>query len=161
MVLASEIGHAGPIVKVEYQSGGNYANASFGEFEMRLCHTPLSTLTNNFQNNYGGRTPVLVAAANPLLITAVSEAWFGFNCSPVFDYNRQDNLIVEVRWRNTQLSAEVDCWCFDAGSNRGLLYKDYNATEGALGTKINRLRLTLNDVAVSPTTLGRVKGLYR
>lgn len=146
---------------MEYQSYGNYTNAPFGEFEMRLCHTPLSTLTNSFQQNYGGHTPVLVYAANPLHITATQNQWFGFDCSPVFNYDNQYNLIIEVRWRNQSIQTEVDCWAWDSGANRLLIYKDYNATQGDLGTKLNRFRIIFDDSAVHASTLGRIKALYR
>ncbi len=128
---------------------------------MRLCHTPLSALTENFQQNYGGNTPVLVASADPYLITAGSDQWFGVNCAPTFAYNNQNNLIVEVRWKNTQTETEVDCWSWDSGTNRLLIYKDYNAETGQLSSKIDRLRITYDDSAVAPTSLGRVKAMLR
>ena len=146
---------------MEYQSGGAYSNAPFHLLEFRLCHTPLATLTTNFQQNYGGNTPALVASADPYLVTAGLDEWFGFNCSPTFNYNGHDNLICEVRWKNTTTETEVDTWSYDCGTDRGLSNKGYNAETGTVSSKINRFRITFDDAGVGPTSLGRVKALFR
>lgn len=161
LALQSELNFNGPVTRVDYQSYGTYAPGYFYEFEMKLCHTPLSELTTNFFNNYGGNTPVLVAAAHPFTINARADEWFGAACTTPFVYNNRDNLIVEVRWRNQELTTRIEVWAYVAGSNRLLIYKEYSATEGDLSTKTDRLRLTFSGGPVKATSLGRIKAVLR
>ncbi len=161
MVLKSELNFAGPITRVDYESYGTYAAGYFYEFEMKLCHTSLAELTTNFNNNYGGNTPTLVAALNPYTINASKDEWFGVPCTTSFVYNNRDNLIVEVRWRNRTLTTKIEVWGYVASSNRLLIHKEYSATEGQLSTKTDRLRITFSGVPVTATSLGKVRALLR
>jgi hypothetical protein len=161
LVLKSELNFGAPITRVEYQSYDTYAAGNFYEFEMRLCHTPLSVLTTNFSQNYGGKTPVLVARASPFTINGVKDQWFAVKFTTPFEYNNRDNLIVELRWRNQQLTTKIEAWAYTASSNRLLINKGYNPTEGQLSPKTDRLRITFSGVPVAPTSLGNVKALFR
>ncbi len=161
MTLKGELNFAGSITKVEYQAEAAASNAQFYAFEMKLCHTSLNVLTTNFQNNYNGNTPVVVGTANPLTLTVSANQWFGVNCSPAFNYNNNDNLIVEVRWQNSGSGTSVETWGYDCGSMRLLTYKDYNAETGDLTSKIDRFRFTYSGSGVAATSYGRVKSLYR
>jgi hypothetical protein len=161
LVLKSDLNVRAPLTRVEYQSYGDYAAGHFYELELKLCHTPLAELTTNFNANYGGNTPVLVATANPFTINGRRDEWFGLDCAPAFDYNGVDNLVVEIRWRNQQLTTKVEVWAYTASGNRLLIYKDYNATQGDLSPKTDRLRLTFEEAAVAAASLGRIKVLLR
>jgi hypothetical protein len=161
LVPKSSLNISGAVTRVEYQSYDNYAAGDFYQLEMRLCHTPLSELTTTFSQNYGGKTPVLVASANPYTINGKKDEWFGLNCEPAFEYNNVDNLLVEVRWRNQQYTTRVEVWAYKAAGNYLLLGNDYNASEGQLSTKTDRLRLTFDYPAVSPTSLGKIKTILR
>jgi len=132
----------------------------FYDFEMRLCHTPLAELTENFSDNYGGNTPVLVASADPLDITAPEEGWWSVPDFEPFRYDGVQNLIIEIRWQDDN-EESVDMWCFDSGADRFLLSKQYGGETGSLATKLNRFRLTLEtDTSVEPASLGRVKSSF-
>lgn len=161
LVLKSDLNVTGAVTRVEYQSYDEYAAGYFYGLEMRLCHTPLSELTTNFNQNYGGKTPVLVASANPYTINGKKDEWFALDCSPAFDYNGVDNLLVEVRWRNQQYTTRVEVWAYKAARNFLLLGSDYNASEGTLSTKTDRLRITFDEGAVAASSLGKVKALLR
>ena len=161
MVPKSDLNFKAPITRIEYQSYDDYAAGNFYQLEMRLCHTALSELTTNFSSNYGGNTPVLVASADPFTINGKKDQWFGPDCAPAFDYNGADNLIVEVRWRNQQLTTRVEVWAYKAAGNRLLLSNDYNGAEGQLSTKTDRLRITFYDAAAAPSSLGKIKALLR
>jgi hypothetical protein len=161
LVPKSDLNFKAPITRVEYQSYDDYAAGDFYQLEMRLCHTSLSELTTNFGSNYGGNTPVLVASADPFTINGKKDQWFGLDCAPAFGYNGADNLVVEVRWRNQQLTTRVEVWAYKAAANFLLLSNDYNAVEGQLSTKTDRLRITFDDAAVAASSLGKVKALLR
>jgi len=161
LVPQSQLHFAGPITKVEYQASAAASNALFYEFELRLCYTSLNELTTNFNANYDGHTPVLVATGNPLVVNATAGDWFTLNCSPSFAYDNAHNLIIEARWRNPAGGTEVDVWGYDCGANRILVYKEYNAETGDLSTKVDRFRITWSDAGVTPASFGRVKALLR
>ncbi len=150
------------ITEVAYDvTDGPYSNCLFYDFEMRLCHTALAELTENFDDNYGGNMPFLVAQADPLNIVAPEEDWWAVPDLEPFEYNGESNLIIEVRWQDDN-EESVYMWAFDSGADRFLLTKFYDGDTGYLATKLNRFRLTLEtDSTVEPASLGRVKGLYR
>ena len=100
LVLKGQIGFKAPITRLEYQSAGLWKDVKFYKLELRMCHTSRTVLTDNFQNNYDGHTPALVAKADPFTINAELDQWFGLGLSPKFDYDNAKNLIVEIRWQN-------------------------------------------------------------
>ncbi|MGD8719542.1 MAG: hypothetical protein PVH29_12075 [Candidatus Zixiibacteriota bacterium] len=157
----SDLNFDGDITRVEYHGAETASGATYGEFEMRLSHTPLSALTENFADNYGGRTPAVVATANPLVLNTVIDEWFAIDCSPAFPYNNADNLIVEVHWRNTAEGISLPVWGYDGGAYLMMYALEYNGTTGLVSTKTNRLRITYEANAVAPTSLGRVRALFR
>jgi hypothetical protein len=129
--------------------------------ELRLCHTSLAALTDNFANNYEGRTPALVATGDPYTINAQLDQWFGFDVSPQFNYDNSKNLIVEIRWQNEATGGKANTWAYDTGVGRMLKTREYNGATGMLVSTINRFRFTYDNPAVNPTSLGRVRALYR
>jgi hypothetical protein len=146
---------------VEYQSAGVFTDVEFHKLELRMCHTSRATLTDNFANNYDGRTPTLVATADPFKVNAKLDQWFGFDLSPQFDYGKSKNLIVEVRWQNEVTGGKVNTWAYDTGVGRMLKTREYNGAAGTLVPTVNRLRFTYDNPAVEATSLGRVRALYR
>jgi hypothetical protein len=138
-----------------------WANVPFSKCELRMCHTSLSTLTDNFANNYDGHTPVLVATADPFVVNAKLDEWFGFELTKVFNYNGNKNLIVEIRWQNETTGAKCNTWAYDTKVGRMLKTREYNGATGTLVSTVNRFRVTYDNPAVTPTSLGRVRALYR
>ncbi|MCP4231835.1 MAG: hypothetical protein GY771_17030 [bacterium] len=160
MVLASEINLTGEITEVAYDvTDGPYTDGLFWNFEMRLCHTPLDELTDNFDDNYSGNTPVLVADDDPLNITT-GDGWWAVPDFTPFDYNGSDNLIIEIRWQDDN-EVSVYMWFFDAGTNRFLLAKGYDAETGSVSSKMNRFRLAINTSGLESASLGRIKTTFR
>ncbi len=152
---------AGTITELAYDvTDGPYSDCLFYNFEMRLCHTPLSELTENFSDNYGGNTPVMVARANPLEITVEEDGWWPVPEFGPFEYDGENNLVIEVRWQDDN-EKSIYMWAFDSGADRFLLSKEYDGETGYLATKLNRFRLTLEtDSAVTPASFGKIKGLF-
>jgi hypothetical protein len=93
----AEINQAGEIVAIGLYSTSD-APAAFGMVTVSCCHTPLTSLTTSFSDNYGGRTPQVLLQAETLLVgTGVDSSWYYF--PGTFSYNDTDNLIVEITWR--------------------------------------------------------------
>lgn len=139
---------------------GPYDNALFYYFELYFCHTSLDELTENFSDNYDGNTPILVSEADPLNITLAEDGWFSFPDPVPFEYDGENNLIVELRWMEDN-GSDVYNWGFDCGSYRVLATKFYDGDTGFLSTKMNRMRLVITlDTIVKPTSLGLLKTTF-
>jgi hypothetical protein len=160
LILASDINRSGDITEVAYDvTNGPYSNGYFYNFEMRLCHTSLDELTENFNNNYAGNTPIMVADDDPLNITT-DDGWWAVPDFTPFYYNGADNLIIEIRWQDDN-EVSVVMWHFDSGTDRFLLAKVYNAVTGTTSTKMNRFRLTVGSSAIESSSLGRIKSAFK
>jgi len=102
-----------------------------------------------------------VAAADPYGVNVKLDDWFGFNLSPNFDYDKLKNLIVEIRWQNESTGAKCNTWAYDTAVGRMLKTREYNGSSGTLVPTVNRFRVTYDNPAVEPSSLGRVRALYR
>lgn len=161
MVPQNALNFDAAIKALEWQAAVTFSNAPYRQFELRLCHTSVTELTSNLNTNYGGNTPVLVRSANPLLLSGTANQWFGFDFTTPFLYNNRDNLLVELRWNNGSVEKAADTWGWNTGKNWGWISKEYNGQSGQLFAVICRFRITYDPMAVAPTSLGRVKALYR
>ena len=93
----SEINQAGDIVAVGIYSTADVPSEYY-HVTVSCCHTPLTDLTTNFSDNYGGKSPQILLQAETLLVgTGVDQTWYYF--PGAFSYNDTDNLIVEITWR--------------------------------------------------------------
>ena len=135
---------------------------------MRLCHTSRADLTAPFDGNYEGRTPTQVFYAEPAVVDMRIREWFGFDSQPAFKYNGDDNLLVEVWWEGddddgglvfTADAPEQDRCIFAARKN-GVPEYGY-PDQGKVFNWLHYMGITLEPDAVGPTSLGRVKALYR
>ena len=161
MVLKEQLGFTAPITRLEYQSAGVYSDVKFYKLELRMCHTSLAVLTDDFAVNYDNNTPALVAKADPYNVNVKLDEWFGFNLSPCFNYDDSKNLIVEVRWQNETTGAKANTWAYDTGVGRMLKTREYNGSSGTLVSTVNRFRVTYDNPAVDASSFGKVKALYR
>lgn len=154
----AKINYAGTINEFELQKSDT-STASVTNVRFYLCHTRLTALTSNFQNNYAGNTPVLVASYANYTVPA-RAGFYPIPMTSTFTYNNRDNLIVEVRFdKITGSSCGVvhgvqtgyRCWA-----------RSPTATTGTPSNVAYNARISFSYYsAVSPTSLGRVKTLFR
>lgn len=154
----AKINYAGTINEFELQKS-NASTCTVTNAKFYLCHTNLSTLTTNFKNNYGGNTPVLVASFANYVVPAKAD-FYPIPMARTFTYNNKDNLILEITYekitgsncglRNGSLSLHR-CWAYSPTAETG--------TADAVGYN-GRISFSYY-TAVSPTSLGRVKALYK
>ncbi|UCH79397.1 MAG: hypothetical protein JSU81_05450 [Candidatus Coatesbacteria bacterium] len=122
-----------------------------------MCHTSLTELTYNYQTNYGGNTPLEVYSRSQEKIYAERGAWFGWDFETTFDYNGTSNLIIEVYWKDSDQLGQTSTFA-TAGTARG--YYDVNGSISVVNYW-HHMRITIEGIGVAPTSLGRVKALYR
>lgn len=122
-----------------------------------MCHTSLSQLTYDFKANYDGNTPVEVYNRSQQYIYAERGAWFGWAFDTNFAYDGRRNLIIEVYWKDSDKLGQTSTYA-TAGTSRG--YYDVNGSISVVNYW-HHMRITLEGIGVAPTSLGRVKTLFR
>ena len=116
---------------------------------------------NSINSAFGCATPRAPSSRLP-------TTRFGFELSPTFAYDGTNNLIVEVWWEGDDdrggyvFTADVreQLRCLLSSIKNGVPLNGY--PDGGLACNwLHYMRLTLSPDAVAPTSLGRVKALYR
>lgn len=160
LVLSTDEIPAGTVTKWEWQchlSGSENKAGTYYNFKLLVCHTSLSELTYDFQKNYDGNTPVEVYSRSQEKIYAERGAWFGWAFDTNFRYDGQHNLIIEVYWKDSDQQGQTSTYA-TAGTNRG--YYNVNGSISVVNYW-HHMRITIEGIGVAPTSLGRVKTLYR
>lgn len=152
----SRINYAGTINEFELEK--NETTATFRNVKFYLCHTPLVALTSDFQANYGGNTPKLVASFATYELPTV-QGVYPIPMAETFEYNDRDNLILEITWESGT-GGKVLVLMGKLSAHHCVAY-DYRATTGTLGEWGYNARISFGFYpAVTPTSFGRVKALY-
>jgi hypothetical protein len=161
MWLQSAINYAGYIDAIEWDRQTYTDSGTYNNVRVWLCHTDKTQLEATFDNNYTSNTPVQVMNASTFTMKA-GPGWVDFGIDPdKFNYNNTKNLLLEVRWRG---DGGVGNPCSRTGDSTGRVYNmtDDNATTGSVQVTGQRIRLYISTMTgVQPTSLGRVKTLFR
>lgn len=167
LVLQSDAVPAGSITMWEWHANGSIVGGTYKDFRVELCHTNLSALTNTFQTNYGGNTPARVFYRSSHYVNPTAESWFGWSFDTPFAYNGTDNFIIEVWWVEDEGEGAAPTYITKITS-RGLyssirygVPQNGYPNQGELMNYLHHMRITLEGIGVAPTSLGRVKALYR
>ncbi len=161
----SSITEAGPVSKVELISytGGIRIQSTFSTCKILLSHTTLTHVTTNYVNNYGGQTPVTVFSGTKVIPVMGGSTWFTLVEPTNFTYNRTYNLLIEVSWGSgTPSNGRSDFQINSRGSHGRIYAYNATATTGSVTTNYDqRGRITIGFVGVEPTSLGRVKSIFK
>jgi hypothetical protein len=159
----SEIGATagGYINKIEFNRSSS-TGATFNNVRVYLCHSTKTALETTFANNYTGFTPVQVMNASSLTVTGNTGEWWDMGIdTDKFNYNNTNNLIMEIRWNGDNGSSAL-CYRGNGAAHRMWAVNDDNATTGSVFPQGQYIRMTIsNTTGIAPTSLGRVKSLYR
>ena len=156
----SDIGYAGYIQAIEWNRNTSTTSGTYNDTRVWLCHTTKTALEATFDNNYTSKTPVQVM--NKAIFTMpAGPDWVDFGIDPgKFNYNNSDNLLMEVRWNGD--GGVVDYCSRSAQANSRVFAADHNASSGTVQNNGQCIRLYIGTMTgVEPTTLGRVKALFR
>ncbi|MCP4231830.1 MAG: hypothetical protein GY771_17005 [bacterium] len=159
MILASEIGVAGEILKLYYDIADCNGTGKFFDFEMKMCHTGLTELTDNFEDNYDGNTPVVVVPTGTLNFPNRNDYWFDMPGFTSFEYNGTDNLIIELRFSGSN-NRKYYTW-YDDITGRNLLGRSYDATAGSVSDMLLRVKIWITYGAIESSSLGNIKAVFK
>jgi hypothetical protein len=162
--LQSEINEAGQVTKIEWQNwaSGTGSGGTFNTCKMYLCHTTLAAVTSVFNDNYGGNTPVEVFSGTFVIPSLPANTWHTI-CSPTnFSYNNSNNLLMEVTWVGPSTGGTTPFKTSTTGPGRVYAW-NWNASSGSVTSSYAQYgRITITPAqGIAPTSLGRIKGLYR
>jgi hypothetical protein len=159
----SRILEGGPVSKVELISypTGISAPSTFSTCKILLCNTPLTHVTTSYTGNYGGQTPVTVFSGTKVVPAMGGGVWWTVVSPTNFTYNRTYNLLIEVSWVSGS-GNRSDFQVNSRGSHGRIYAYSATATTGSVTTNYDQLgRITIGFVGVEPTSLGRVKSIFK
>jgi hypothetical protein len=162
----TEINEAGAISKIEWQmrTAGGGMGGTYNNCDILLCHTRISVVTGTFADNYGGNTPVNVYTGTYVLPSSSGDQWVTIVEPKNFTYNNTDNLLIEISWQGSAPATNY-FKCRNTGS--GFPGRVWNPTSktgttGTLDTSYHQYgRITIGYEGVNPTSLGRVKSIFK
>jgi hypothetical protein len=159
-----DIQEAGYVSKIEwYTYNRTTQGGTFNGCKILLCHTSLPTLTNNFANNYTGKTPITIYSGNYVHPRVTADTWHTIVApTTTLNYNNTDNVLFECSWTSFSGGGTNHYRCRNGGSYGGrLVAANATATTGTLNGLYSQYgRLTIGFAGVEPTSLGRIKSLY-
>jgi hypothetical protein len=160
----NEITEAGPVSKIEWLAyPTTIQGGTFTGCRILLCHSTLATLTATYASNYTGNTPVVLYTGSYVAPTPAPGAWATIvEPTTTLNYNNTANLLMEVSWTGRS-GGRNDYRCMNSGGVGGRVYAaSATATTGTLNATYAQYgRLTIGYVGVAPTSLGRVKSIFK
>jgi hypothetical protein len=165
--LQSELGEAGAVTKIEWQNWADSTGSggTFSSCKMYLCHTSLSTITTTFNDNYTGNTPVEVYNDTFVIPSLPPNTWHTI-CEPTnFDYDNTNNLLMEVTWVGPSVGGTTPFKTTSSGGAGRAYAWDPAATTATSSSSsyayYGRITITPAGTGVAPTSLGRVKSIFK
>ena len=159
----SEINEAGAISNIEFQMYTGYTGAGgvFNGCKILLCHTTATAISSTFATNYGGGTPVAVFNGTYTLASTPGGSWVSIVKPTNFTFNNTRNLLFEVSW--TSYSSGGTNYMYYSRGGPGRIYAaSATATTGTVEAGYwQKGRITVGYVGVAPTSLGRVKSIFK
>ncbi len=162
MWYKSEINEAGAVSMIEFQVYSTSGN-TFNNVDMLLCHSGLSALTSNYTTNYNGKTPVKVYTGNYTIPANLTRDTWYKQCEPTnFTYNNSDNLLFEISWSGRSTTGANYFWRATSGQPGRVWASSKTASTGSLYSGQGEIaRITIGYEGVNPTSLGRVKSIFK
>ncbi|MEE9456836.1 MAG: hypothetical protein V3W11_06780 [bacterium] len=153
------IDYAGTVNEFELQKSSG-ATSTYVGAKFYLCHTGLSALTTNFQNNYGGNTPALVASFSSYNLPRRS-GFYPVPMATTFSYNNVDNLILEITYESSSGDG-AGLYCGEMTTYHRCFGRTSSAETGSVDNWGYNARLSFSYApGVAPASLGRVKAMFK
>lgn len=156
LVLQSDVVPGGTIKKWEWRCYTS-ESGTYNNFSIKLCHTTRTALARNFAANFDGNTPVEVYRKSVETLNPAARTWFGFNFQTDFEYDGRRNFLIDVSWAGDSGGTAYTYW---SPATARCVY-NYNGGDIYLANYIHYMRITVEPNAVTPTSFGRVKTIFR
>jgi len=148
-VLASELPGRASFTEVDLLCASpTYDSGIFYDYRLLACHTSLSELTDTYATNYDGNEPDTVTSTSMLELGWVNNQWGRLPFDTPFEYNGQDNLLLEFRWNGDDGRAVYSKGWYPPGGNRTLDGYSLTSPTGTLRPYCVCLRLYYDPVGV-------------
>jgi len=158
----ADINEAGAVTKVEFQAYSISVASSFTTCKVILCHTSLAHVTTSYTANYGGKTPVTVFSGTKVVPATARLQWFTVVDPTNFPYNNSDNLLIEVSGVSGSGGSVCHCYINSRGKAGRVYAYSATATVGTVTRNYDQVgRITIGSSGVAPTSLGRVKSIFK
>jgi hypothetical protein len=145
-----------------FSTHASQATGKFMNVRILMCETGVQSLSNVFQNNYGGNTPVEVFSTDTLTIDWVSTSpgWNGFDLDTPFQYSGGNNLIVEFRYLGHDGKTINARAAALASGDRCLDGPTPGSSTGTLMSFLTCMRIHYDSSELKPFTFGALKALF-
>lgn len=114
------------LTDVQISCSGSF-KGTYNNVDWHLCHTSLTQLSKNFNDNYDGNTPLCVYSVPSH--TFNSNPWERFPFDTAFVYDGTRNLIVESRYKGYS-SGTKSFMCAMWGADKRSVDGGYSSTSG-------------------------------
>jgi hypothetical protein len=158
---------AGDLRRWEWHSSGGALPGDFEQFKVQFLEVDRTGVTLPFNSNYENQTPIVIVSGDPFNLDPPDNGWFGFDITPSFNYTGR-SLLVEVSWFGDS-EGGTKCYtknsigesrCVYAAIRNSVNVNGY-PNQGKIYTWLHYMRFTVSPIAVEPTSLGRVRAIYR
>lgn len=138
--MASELKRAKKLTELQLKAAVDDAS-SWGGVDWYVCPTSLSELTDNFNNNYDGNTPVCFYSVPVHTFNVKANEWTGFQFDTPFDYDGVSNLIFETRVKSAPTNSNISFGCKRVANNKVIIEGPYNSQSGSYSPFVQAYRL--------------------
>lgn len=141
--MLNESGRIGEIAFQSSIAGNEYA--VMNSFSIRMAHSQNDTLDPNFDEHYVGTWVEVVNRTSYNMSTNEQYGWINIKLDIPFDYNGNDNLLVDIRWNGGQGSANIWTTGSAATYDARCVAFDYSAVTGISSTTLNNIQLIFQE----------------
>ncbi len=126
-------------------------------FNIYMGYCSSDELGKDFEANYISGSKKLVYSSPDVWIKANGPGeWFNLELTNSFNYNGQDNLIIDFVWEWGEEEIYVYAW--DSGANR-MVYGGASSSTGNLDKKVLHMKLT-GTIGLHSSTFAEIKAMF-
>jgi len=160
VIEQSVIRYAGNLNEIHFYSANGRAGR-FDNFVVWVCHTTRTNLSRTFDENYYGSARRVKGPVS--FTTPARVGWFPLGLTSTYAYNNRNHLLIELRYYGDN-GVGVEVYnAQDLGGNRTIwsFNRTASTAANAIGRAFHWVLYFDYYTATEPTSLGRVKALYR
>ncbi len=138
------IRETGIIDKIAFQPSNADARWKVMEnFSIRMTHTSIDSLETVFDDNYVEPLIEVFNISSFNLTTAGRPEWMEIDIENIFEYNGTQNLLIDIRWRNSHGMPEIPILVEVGMPYNGRLYSsNYHAETGDVSDTLGNFQAT-------------------